>query len=505
MQGSSPKIATVVCVALSVSLQVSFSLYAQKASQSSAGNQTHQSPSSSFGRPPRVYRGLFLDRRADIAGQPATSHRFLFYENDFSYLNDPCYDGSELGDCLKLLPVGPSGGIGTIDFGGQFRLRWHNEIGMGQEVGTTRFEDTSNDFLLSRLRLYSNWRASDQLRFFIEGLLADVGGEGDYVPRPIDRNYGDFQNIFVQLSLCPGLSLRVGRQELLFGNQRVIAPLDWANTRRTFEGVTITAKREKWRIDGFITRPVIVDPTALDRADMRQGVYGYYGVYRGIEDAKIEHYYIGYDNRNPDPITGDFSLHTLGFRLIGNRNSWFYELEGGPQFGRQSGLGSSHSAGFCTVGIGRSLEQVLPGSPIAWFYLDYASGDVPGENFNRFNQLFPLAHKYLGFIDAVARSNVVAPNFLLTIRPHRKLSLKLWYHYFAADSAADLVPSNGGTPPQDSSSTDFGHELDLLARLDLNARSNVLLGWSHLWPGEKIVTASRTDADFFYAQWEVNF
>jgi hypothetical protein len=28
----------------------------------------------------------------------------------------------------------------------------------------------------------------------------------------------------------------VGRQELLYGAQRLISPLDWANTRRTFEG-----------------------------------------------------------------------------------------------------------------------------------------------------------------------------------------------------------------------------------------------------------------------------
>jgi hypothetical protein len=57
---------------------------------------------------------------------------------------------------------------------------------MGQQPGATRFEDTSNDLLLSRLRLYSNWKINDSLRFYVEGLLAEVTADADYLPRPTD-------------------------------------------------------------------------------------------------------------------------------------------------------------------------------------------------------------------------------------------------------------------------------------------------------------------------------
>ena len=71
----------------------------------------------------------------------ATSHKGLFYANDFSYLKDPCYNGCCLGDCMKLMPVGPCGRWGTLDIGGQVRLRYHDEEGMGRRAGIGRLPE----------------------------------------------------------------------------------------------------------------------------------------------------------------------------------------------------------------------------------------------------------------------------------------------------------------------------------------------------------------------------
>ncbi|QDS98780.1 alginate export family protein [Adhaeretor mobilis] len=433
----------------------------------------------------------------------STSHKGLFYNNDFSYLNDCCYQGSCLGDCLKLMPVA-GGDFGTLDIGGQLRMRYHHERGMGQSDGLGRFNPTETDFALTRLRLYSNWEVNDRLRVYAEGILADASDDGgNYTPRGIDRNYGDFLNLFADLKLTDGMSVRIGRQELLYGNQRTISPLDWANTRRTFEGVKVMTKAGDWSLDGFYTHLVTVIPNKLDEADYNQSVYGYYLTYGGFENFSVETYYIGYDNENAGPITGDFSLHTLGVRVNGGIDDWLFELEGGPQFGRQSGLGLDQEAMFATVGIGYKLGSTMPWSPTVWCYYDYASGNNVGGDFNRFNQLFPLAHKYLGFIDAVQRSNIEAPNVLLTMQPAKKLSLLFWYWHFMANQDTDIVPAIGGTPPQSTSSKDFGDELDVIAKYQIGSRSNVLFGWSHFWRGNKILAPN--DADFFYTQWEMNF
>lgn len=438
----------------------------------------------------------------------AGSHKGLFYANDFSYLKDPCYHGCCLGDCMKLMPVDQCGRWGTVDVGGQLRLRYHHEFGMGQQAGATRFEDTKNDFLLTRLRLYTNWKVNDNVRFYCEGIYADVTANDAYIPRPIDDNYGDFLNLFADVKLTDSTTVRVGRQELLYGNQRLVSPLDWANTRRTFEGGKVMYKADDWAIDGFWTNYVPVIANKLDEADHSQRFYGVYGVYSGLENATVDVYYLGYDDDRPlganPPGSRDFSLHTFGLRLSGSHCDWLYEFEGGPQFGRQSGLGVDQSAGFATAGIGRKLD--MKWSPTVWLYYDYASGNAPGGDFNRFNQLFPLAHKYLGFIDATQRSNIESPNLLLTMSPTEKVQLLCWYYHIMANTANDIVPSIGGTPAQSTTSKDWGDELDLILSYQIGPRSDILFGYSHFWAGNKIQPPGGAyDADFFYTQWTVNF
>ncbi len=438
----------------------------------------------------------------------AKSHKGVFYANDFSYLNDPGYNGSCLGDALKLLPVGRCGQWGTVDFGGQLRLRYHNEVGMGQNlvnpVGLRRFEDTQNDFLLTRLRLYTNWRVNDRIRFFAEGILADVSDDnGKYAPRGIDRNYGDFLNLFVDVKLTDSTTVRVGRQELIYGVERTVSPLDWANTRRTFEGVKVMWNKGDWAIDGFYTNFVPPNANDFDEADYDRSFYGAYGTYRGWENAGMDFYYLGYDNQSAataTPGSGEFSLHTLGLRLNGSIDNWLWEVEGGPQFGRQSALGRDHRAIFATAGLGRKLVD-HSWNPTLWFYYDYASGDDGTGAYGGFNQLFPLAHKYLGFIDAIQRSNVESPNLLLTMKPTKKLSLLFWYYHFMS-AEASAVPAIGGQPTQNTSK-DLGDELDIIAKYGISARSNVLLGYSHFWRGNKLTGPQ--DADFVYMQWTTNF
>ena len=435
-----------------------------------------------------------------------TSHKALFYDNDFSYLRDPDYCGHCLGDCWKLMPAECCGECGTLDIGGQLRLRYHHEIGMGQDIsgpGTLRFENTEHDFLLTRLRLYSNWRADENTRVYVEGILADVTDDHHtYAPRPIDRNFCDFLNAFIDYAPDDCLTFRVGRQELLYGAERLISPLDWANTRRTFEGLKLMLREDDWAVDGFYTHFVPVIPNRLDHADYRQAFYGTYATYSGFTNETWDMYYIGYDNRNPGEITSDFSLHTFGSRLYGTHGDWLYEFEGGVQVGRQSGLQLDQEAGFGTAGLGRKLAR-HEWQPTVWFYYDYASGNAGGDSFNRFNQLFPLSHKYFGYIDAVQRSNIESPNVLLTMKPNKDWELLFWYWYFMANQAGDIVPSIGGTPNESLNRTHFGDELDFTARHWISPRSNILFGYSHFWRGDKILAPR--DADFFYTQWEVNF
>ena len=414
----------------------------------------------------------------------ATSHKVMFFDNDFSYLNDCNYCGHCLGDSLKQRDVGC---CGKFDVGGQWRLRYHHEEGMNK--GAQRFLNTTDDFLLNRLRLYANYQVNENIRFYVEGIYADSYFESR-PPRNIDINEGDFLNGFVDLKLADDFTVRAGRQQLLYGAQRLVSPLDWANTMRTFEGIKFMWRPEDWSIDAFYTNLVPPLPYELDRADYDQRFYGAWGTYNGFCDATVDLYHLGYDNQNPGSY---FSMQTTGARVNGKTDAFLYELQGGYQYGDAVGVNTgSQNAGFFTAGLGKKLDG-WNWDPTLWLYYDYAS--------EGYNQLFPLAHKYLGFIDAVQRSNVSAPNVLLTAKPTNKVSLLLWYYYFLSASG-DPVLSIGGTPNQNAD-RDFGQELDFTAKYQISPRSDILIGYSHFWKGSKILNPN--DADFVYTQWTLNF
>ena len=201
---------------------------------------------------------------------------------------------------------------------------------------------------------------------------------------------------------------------------------------------------------------------------------------------------------------------TLGGRWIDNDGPWLWELEGATQFGSNTN-GSAHQAGFVTGGVGHRWADHC-WKPQLWCYYDWASGgDVLGAG-NGFNHLFPLAHKYLGFMDLFGRSNIQSPNVQLTFQPHQKVKFLAWYYYLMLDTRADtpytvvMTPVNPGNAP---ASRELGHEIDLLATITLNERMELLVGYSHFFSGAYYRSTPglpyRGDADFLYVQYQWNF
>jgi len=438
------------------------------------------------------------DLRQARAADAAKSHKGVFYDNDFGYLLDPDYCDGHLGDCFKRL--GPCG-LATLDVGGQFRMRQHTEQNH-RGLGLTGVDD---DFLLYRTRLYANLKIGQCFRAYAEGIDA-VSNYEDEPPRPIEENRADLLNLFGDAKLwddCSGeLWVRIGRQELLYGAQRTVSPLDWANTRRTFEGYKLFWKGEQWKIDAFSVRPMRVDPDRFDSPNYDQELMGLYTTYQPCKHRTLDLYYLRFENQ-----VADFEFDTLGSRFAGETGPWAWEIEAALQLGDFQR--SNHTAGAWTVGLGRKFES-LPWSPTVWAYYDWASGS--DETGNGYHHLFPLAHKYLGFMDLFGRRNIETPNVRVTLSPTKKLKLLLWYYVFFLENKNDvpysvvMTPFNQGNAP---ASAYLGQELDLTASWQMNPRANLLLGYSHFFAGDYYRDTPgvphRGDADFFYTQFTLNF
>jgi hypothetical protein len=452
---------------------------------------------------------------AALAAKAAGAYRGVHYANDFSYLGDPCYDDWHLGERLKRMGVGE---CWTVDIGGEYRLRYHAEQNMRNSAAVTNslgLTGNDDEFLLHRTRVYLNAEHGRHFRFFGEMLDAVSEFESNALPRSIEENRAEMQNLFAEVrnvDLGAGtIAARLGRQEVLLAAQRLVSPLDWANTRRTFDGVCLTWKGEAWDVDGLWLRPMrrnAAHRTRIDPPNLEQQLYGVYGTYKGLCRDKLELFWLAIDYENVAP-TG-IRYDTLGTRYWGSTNDWLYEFEGGVQLGENAD-GTDHSAGYVTAGLGRKFPCAAF-EPTVWLWYDWASGDdTVGNGFHHYE---PLSHKYLGFMDLFGRRNIQDINVQATAALGDKTSLLFWYHYFRLVNQND-VPYNvnmtpfAGLPAGSSASKDLGHEFDVVITRTLTPRSSVLLGYSHFFAGDFFATTPgvpyRSDADFYYVQWHVNF
>jgi len=441
------------------------------------------------------------------APKPAPNpYKGVFYDNDFTYLegSDGCPE--YLSDVLKRRSVG---NCLTVDAGGEYRLRHENQHILSR----------TNDVLLHRTRLYTNLEYGSWFRAYAEGIDATTDLD-DVAPRAIDVNRFDALNLFGEAKLFDrgggDVYFRAGRQELLYGAQRFVSPLDWSNTRRTFDGFKAFWKGTDWDVDVWWTRPVPFgqhtaggwDDHNFDHPDQSQEFIGFWATHKACQNRKLDFYFLRLEENDPGVTL--FEYNTLGARCEGSADVWLWEIEAAYQYG-DHGVGS-HSAGAYTAGLGRKLGG-LPMDPVLWFYYDWASGDrdPTDSKHSTFNQLFPLGHKYFGFMDVVGRQNIEDFNIRLTATPHKKVKLLVWWHMFHLQQARDSLYSAGGgivrTDAGGTAGTDVGQELDVVLTFLLCPRSNIAIGYSHLYSGDFIrdTPGGISGEDFYYGQYTVRF
>ena len=444
----------------------------------------------------------------------ASAYKGLFYDNDFRYLNQPNQHRHYLGDNLKQIEVGDRL---VVDAGGEYRLRHHNEAGLRGSNLTGK----SDIFLLERTRLFLNARYGEWLRFYGEAVDANSHWE-NLPPRSIEENRWDALNLFSDVLLTGDtdthLWLRGGRQELLYGDERLISPLDWSNTRRTFDGLKLFYQSPDWNIDAFWTRPISFSqhgtPTdhEFDRPNQKQEFYGIYSTYKGRPDNTHDFYYLGYADYGALAPAPNLVTQLFGSRWKAKHGHWLTDLEGGYQFGSKGTL--DVSAGFVTAGLGREFAHTL-WTPTIWVYYDWASGDknpADGQS-NTFNQLFPLGHKYFGFNDLVARENIQDLNFQFHLKPGEKSAFLIWWHIFHLDQAQDSLYNANGTAirtsPGGVAGTNVGQEIDFTYKYTLSARADLLLGYSHFFAGRFVQATNPPgvagNVDFTYTQFTWKF
>lgn len=435
-----------------------------------------------------------------------------FFDTSFAYLDDPKNTEHDFFDPIKRVHIGDNWLFNT---GGEIRYRYMNEY-------NSRLTRTGNDYGLTRARVYSDLWYRDQFRVFAEYIGAWSSAQ-DLPNLPIDQQKVGLLNLFVDLKVGEldgnPMYLRGGRQELLFGSQRLISTLDWANTRRTFQGVRGMYSSEKWDFDMFWVQPVTPannrpffqdDANRFNEADQRQNFVGAWATHRPKAGQAIDAYYLMLDNTNTFSQLGiprgNFTRHTIGGRYSGNEGNVLFDSETAFQFGKQNGR--DLFAAMTTQGLGYNFKDAL-WSPTVWAYYDYASGGNPiNGTAHTFNQLFTFGHFYLGWIDLVGRQNSHDLNFHLYMYPTKWLTTWVQFHSFWLADRRDALYNKGNSAyrfdPSGRSGSHIGEELDIVLNFHLSKHADFLTGYSHLWGGEFLKNTANAgngvNSGLFYAQ-----
>ena len=433
------------------------------------------------------------------------------YDIDFRYLDTPGHE-KDFFDPVKRMDLGNDW---LLSFGGNFWYRYTHETDSRLNAA-----GTNNDFHMLRTRFHADLWYKDKVRLFAEGIDARAFGS-ELPPLVTDRNHADILNLFTDIKVASvnngPVYVRVGRQEMLYGSQRLISTLDWVNTRRTFQGVKAFWRTPTWDVDAFWMRPMVIEKGNVDNWDTQQNFYGLWATNKPKPGHLIDLYFLSLDNnRNLSSanvlagniLQGNSNLHTLGGRFAGNFDNLLYELEGMYQFGQRSNLDISAFA--VASGVGYRLP--LPMNPQAWIRYDFASGDSKSNDgrSNTFNQLFPFGHYYMGFLDRVGRQNIHDINAQFTLHPMPWVTFISQYHRFYLANNTDYLYNAAGLAtmrdPTGQSGSHVGDEIDFRANFHVSRHQDVLVGYSKLFSGNYLEKQRPgISADLFYVQYNIRF
>jgi len=428
---------------------------------------------------------------------------FPFFDADFRYLDDTNNTQHGWLDFTKRIHLGDDW---LLSVGGEERFRYMNEVDSRLNKA-----GADNNYDLMRTRVYTDLWYKDVFRVYAEFLSANISNQ-NLPPAPIDQVRPTMLNLFFDLKVFElddnPIYIRGGRQELLYGSERLISPLDWANTQRTFQGVKGFWHTDQLDIDAFWVQPVILNLADYhDGGDGKQNFEGLWTTYRPEKGQVVDLYYLNLDNTNKvakgeyGDVDG-FNVSTFGTRYAGDSHNFLWDGEGMFQFG--SWANQVTAAGAATVGGGYHRADV-PMDPTFWVYFDWAQGDPHpgvGSVHRTFNQLFPFGHYYFGGIDLVGRQNIDDLNFHFYFWPTKWMVAGVQYHILHLDSPKDSLYNSAGAPilgttlagpakAVNGEATSVGEELTFYTNFHLSAHQDIWVQYCKLYAGDFLTENGR--------------
>jgi hypothetical protein len=444
-------------------------------------------------------------------------------------------------------------GMAAWDLGVATRLRYEvrDNFGISGRPGSLDFRengaDVDNNYLLYRIRPRVGYN-SEWFNVLVEGRHS--GAESDDRDHPgvsPESDEFDLHQAYVMIGNHKEfpISVKLGRQELNYGDERVIGGFAWNNIGRTFDAAKVRWQNPWFGVDFFTSRPVVPDNHNFNMSNDYEYFSGAYFNTKKIPKQTTEFYFLARNASAKAPAydvgvlqlpASARDIYSVGLRVKSNPgelNGWDYTAEVVGQLGHYNdpampaALDRSleHQAYMIAANGGYTFTDVAYTPRIGLEYA-LASGDsdpLDGKH-ETYDQLYPTKHKFFGFMDFFAMQNMHDIRLSASAKPLPRLNLLAEYHaFFLADTSDNLYAAPGGrrggiaptpgtgygiNPDYDSY---VGSEIDFVATYNINPQTILEFGYSHFFVGEYIEQSLRdpafgsTDANWFYVSLNINF
>ncbi|NUN97584.1 MAG: alginate export family protein [Candidatus Omnitrophica bacterium] len=414
-----------------------------------------------------------------------------------------------------------------VDFSGHYRLRWESQQNFDLVYSRDHLappgQDNDDNFLLSQLRLNLDLKPTKHFHAHFTFQDARETGSHQIDHDALDRafqnsiqNKADLYEAWIKLRLCDApVWLQVGRQELIYGDRRLLGNSRFRNTGRNFDALRLIFEQDDVKLDLFAANRVRVDSNAWDRADHNDNFLGAYATVKNLPHGVQDLYLLYRDNDQTHR-----EEYSLGTRIVGDEGPWDWNLEGVYQWGSSVDtvrpfVSSTEILDHQAWAVHAELGYICKDHPLmprlALEY-DFASGDkdpFDGEN-NTFDQLYPNNHTPFGIMDFVGWKNIqiLAPK--LAWQQSKKLRMGAdWFLFWQPEESNDAWYDSGGHQFRNargaSAERFMGHELNIYGVYEVNDDFEVEAGYGHFFAGGLAADTAplgggADDADFAYIQ-----
>lgn len=368
---------------------------------------------------------------------------------------------------------------------GEFRERMEGFDGLGFNAAR---EDL---YYLSRLRLNATITPTRLLSFQVQAQDARVAKKTVGPTGAPFRAPFDLRMAFADAGTAQSrVAVRVGRQELAYGEQRLVGHVSWQNAARTFDGARVTVRGKALQVDVFGASVVRILDSEFDRSGNGNRFAGVYAVAPAlVPKGSVEPYAFWKRDGNlpgESGARGSLAVTTVGLRWVGRLPG---NLEYNTDTALQTGsLGTDDVSAWAghyqlrSPAIGKTAFRVSS-------EFNYASGDEDPADGSRgtFDQLYPTPHDKYGLADQVGWRNIRHLRAGMEVRPWKGLPLAANYHSWWLNEKRDGLYNAGGTllarVASGAASAHVGQELDIQASKAVTPQLLVAAGYAHIFTG----------------------